>query len=169
MTTPGFFDDLAKKCAKTKFDAENVRSEERASFKRLLTERWEKMKPTLAEQAVKDGNESLTATFGIGLLNFKAYKPDIYDFRDHLPDELAEATKCRNAEKGHVYPVYSECLKERPVYACKVVLKPTMDAHLKEWRTKRQEEESDAPAAKKPKQEAKQEAKPEPKVKEEPA
>lgn len=162
MTTPSFFDDLAEKCAKTKFDAENLRREERASFKRLLTERWEKMKPILAEKAVKNGDDSLTATFGIGLLHFKAYKPDIYDFRDNLPDELAQATKCKNAEKGHVYPVDSEYWYERPVYACKVVLKPTMDAHLKEWRTKRQEEEeSDAPAAKKPKQEAK--------VKEEPA
>ena len=160
MTTPSFFDDLAEKCAKTKFDAENLRREERASFKRLLTERWEKMKPILAEKAVKNGDDSLTATFGIGLLHFKAYKPDIYDFRDHLPDELAEATKCKNAEKGHVFPVDSEYVYERPVYACKVVLKPTMDAHLKEWRTKRQEE-CDAPAAKKPKQEAK--------VKEEPA
>ena len=55
MTTPSFFDDLAKKCAKTKFDAENLRREERASFKSLLTEQWEKMKPILAEQAVKDG------------------------------------------------------------------------------------------------------------------
>ena len=94
----------------------------------------------------------------VTLLNFKAYKPDIYDFRDNLPDELAQATKCKNAEKGHVFPVDSGYLKERPVYACKVILKQTIDAHLKEWRTNRQEER-DPPAAKKPKQEPKQEPK----------
>lgn len=165
MTTPSFFDDLAKKCAKTKFDVENLRREERDSFKRLLTQQWEKMKPILAEKAVKDGHESITASFGIGLLNFKAYQPTIYDFRDHLPDELAQATKCKNGEKGHVLEIDSGYKKECPVYGCTVIFGQTVATHLKEWRTKRQEEESDAPAAKKPKQEPKLE----PKVKEEPA
>ena len=179
MTTPSFFDDLAEKCAKTKFDAENKRRVEQASFKCLLTELWEKQKPSLAETAVKNGDHSLTAIFCIGKLKFKAYKPDIYAFRDHLPTELAQATKCQNAEKGHVYEVVGRALEERPVYACKVVFQHATDAHLKEWRSKRDEEdeveemmaavEAAEAAAKKPKLEPNPEPKPEPKVKEEPA
>lgn len=165
ITTPSFFDDLAEKCAKTKFDTENKWREEVASFKGLLTEMWEKQKHALAEKAVKNGDHFLTACFDIGLLNFKVYKPDIYNFRDNLPDEFAEATKGKDAQKGHVYPVNPYRVAhegELPKFACKVVFQHATDAHLKEWRTER-DEERDAPAAKKPKLE------PEPEVKEEPA
>lgn len=168
MTTPSFFDDLAEKCAKTRFDAENLRNKERDSFKGLLTEMWEKQKHFLAQEAVRKGAESITARFRIGFLNFKAYKPSIFDFRDHLPDELAQASKGKG-EKGCVYPITTTCgpgdrEEEGPLYACEVKFHQVMAAHLKEWRMKGQEEERDEPAAKKPKPEPKRE----PKVKDEP-
>ena len=165
MTTPGFFDDLAQKCAKATFDDENLLRAERASFKGALTEIWEKQKLSLAEEAVRERNNFLTASFDTKDLKFRVFKPDINNFRDNLPDELAEAVKGKDAKKGHVYqlnPYRAAHEGELPKFACQVNFQHAADAYLKEWRTKK-DEQREAPAAKKPK------LKPEPEVKKEPA
>ena len=166
MTTPNFFDDLAQKCAKAKFDAENLLRAEQASFKAALTEMWEKQRLSLAEETVRQRKGSMTVEFDTKDLNFREFKPNIDDFRDNLPDELAKATKnAKDAEQLNVYQVnpYGALHHgELPKFACQVVFEHATVTYLKEWRTKK-DEQREAPAAKKPK------LKPEPEVKKEPA
>ena len=166
MTTPNFFADLAKKCAKATYEHEIALDEEVAKFKGLLTKVWDDQKSSLAKLAVDNGDSSMTVLFGIGAMKFKAFRPGIRDLEKHLPDELAQAVK---AKKGRVFTPNQSVLSmaNRPVLAVEITYKDDMDAHLKQIRQTQEGPKRKREEAKPAEPAARQEPKQEPKIKRE--